>query len=44
MIGLGTTAMGYRRGGERLNTTLNTTRKKWEFIAKEWGAWGQESQ
>lgn len=27
--------MGFCSQGERLGSTLNTTRKKWEFIAKE---------
>lgn len=29
--------MGFCSQGERLGSTLNTTREKWEFIAKELG-------
>lgn len=40
IIELESKAMGYYRAGERLDSTLNT-REMWEFIEKEWGAWGK---
>ena len=40
MIAVGTTAVGFYSRGERLGSSLNTTRKSRNFIAEEWAEVG----